>query len=90
MRLLNAYLSEKHRAVVRPPKVLERLGLVKPGTVWHLKRALYGLRVSPMEWQQERDKAMDGDEARSSGWRPFGKANAERNLNIKGSLGHHR
>ena len=54
---LNAYLSEKHRAVVRPPKVLERLGLVKPGTVWHLKRALYGLRVSPMEWQQERDKA---------------------------------
>ena len=55
---LNAILSEKHRAAVRPPKVLERLGLTSPGTVWYLKRALYGLRVSPVEWERARDEAM--------------------------------
>ena len=40
---------------MRPPKVIERLGLLPEGTIWKLKKALYGLRTSPLAWEVERD-----------------------------------
>ena len=39
--------------------MLVRLGLVKPGIQWNLKKALYGLRVAPKRWSQKRDKVLD-------------------------------
>ena len=31
------------------------MGMVKPGVLWKLKKALYGLRCAPKRWGQERD-----------------------------------
>ena len=31
---------------MRPPRVIEKLGLLPEGTIWKLKKALYGLRIS--------------------------------------------
>ena len=44
--LMYAELVEEEDGVtvVFPPPVLVRLGLVKPGVMWLLKKALYGLR----------------------------------------------
>ena len=38
--------------------MLIRLGLVQPGIVWKLKKALYGLRTSPKAWEEERDQKL--------------------------------
>ena len=42
----------------KPPQVLVKLGLIQPGTVWKLKKALYGLRTSPRAWEEERDRKL--------------------------------
>ena len=42
---LYASLPEEQEVYCRPPNVLVRLGLVQPGIVWKLKKALYGLRT---------------------------------------------
>ena len=42
----------------RPPKVIEKLGLLPEGTIWKLKKALYGLRTSPLAWEVERDNSL--------------------------------
>ena len=42
----------------RPPNVFVRLGLVEPGVVWELKKALYGLKTSPKAWEEERDEKL--------------------------------
>ena len=42
----------------RPPQVLVKLGLVEPGIVWKVKKALHGLRTSPRAWEEERDKKL--------------------------------
>ena len=55
---LYAPLIEKRDVYCRPPQVLVKLGLVEPGIVWKLKRALYGLRTSPRAWEEERDKKL--------------------------------
>ena len=41
---------------MRPPRVIEKLGLLPEGTIWKLKKALYGLRTSPLAWEVERDQ----------------------------------
>ena len=50
-----APLIEKRDVYCKPPQVLVELGLIQPGTVWKLKKALYGLRTSPRAWEEERD-----------------------------------
>ena len=55
---LYASLPEEQEVYCRPPNVLIRLGLVQPGIVWKLKKALYGLRTSPKAWEEERDQKL--------------------------------
>ena len=55
---LYASLPEEQELYCRPPNVLVRLGLVQPGIVWKLKKALYGLRTSPKAWEEERDQKL--------------------------------
>ena len=55
---LYAPLIEKREVYCRPPQVLVKLGLVEPGTIWRLKKALYGQRTSPRAWEEERDKKL--------------------------------
>ena len=55
---LNAKLPEGKLVVVRPPDQWVRWGLVNPGELWTLDRAVYGLRESPFLWAQERDKRL--------------------------------
>ena len=50
-----APIPEDLLVVVRPPKMWERMGLVAPGTLWTLRKAVYGLRCSPRAWGLERD-----------------------------------
>ena len=55
---LYAQLPEEHVVYCRPPNALIRLGLVQPGVVWKLNKALYGLRTSPKAWEEERDEKL--------------------------------
>ena len=55
---LCASLPEGQDVYCRPSNVLVRLGLVQPGIVWKLKKALYGLRTSPKAWEEERDQKL--------------------------------
>ena len=43
---------------MRPPRVMEKLGLLPEGTTWKLKKALCGLRTSPLAWEVERDNSL--------------------------------
>ena len=67
---LCAPLIEKRDVYCKPPQVLVKLGLIQPGIVWKLKKALYGLRTSPRAWEEERDRKLS-----SLNWEsPLGKA----------------
>ena len=55
---LYAQLPEDHIVYCRPPNALVRLGLVQPGVVWKLNKALCGLRTSPKAWEEERDEKL--------------------------------
>ena len=55
---LYAPLIEKRDVYCKPPQVLVKLGLIQPGVVWKLKKALYGLRTSPRAWEEERDRKL--------------------------------
>ena len=54
---LNASLGGK-LVVVRPPPLFEKWGLVEPGELWTLDKAVYGLRESPRLWSAERDSKL--------------------------------
>ena len=43
---------------MRPPKILIDTEVVKDGVVWKIKKALYGLRTSPIAWETERDNTL--------------------------------
>ena len=45
---------------VIPPKILLQAGLVEPGVVFIVKRALYGLRESPALWAAHRTETLQG------------------------------
>ena len=40
---------------MKPPKILVETKVVEAGVVWKIKKALYGLRTSPIAWETERD-----------------------------------
>ena len=42
-----------------PPRILVQLGLVDEDEVWTLLNAVYGLRVSPRLWGEERDDKLE-------------------------------
>ena len=52
---LNAPLPEELLVVVRPQRAWVRMGFVKASELWTLRKAVYGLRVSPRAWGIERD-----------------------------------
>ena len=43
---------------MRPPKILVETKVVAEGVVWKIKKALYGLRTSPIAWEIERDNTL--------------------------------
>ena len=43
---------------MRPPKILVETKVVDDGVVWKIKKALYGLRTSPIVWETERDNTL--------------------------------
>ena len=44
---------------MRPPKILVETKVVDDGVVWKIKKALYGLRTSPIAWETERDNTLE-------------------------------
>ena len=50
-----APLPQDTLIIVRPPAAWIRMGIVPIGTLWTVRKAVYGLRVSPRAWGQERD-----------------------------------
>ena len=56
---LNAKIPYQMETVfVRPPQALVDFGLVQPGEIWRVHKAIYGLRVSPKAWGVERDAVL--------------------------------
>merc|ERR1712219_86143 len=51
-----APLPDDMHVVVRAPQSWSKLGIVRQGTFWTLRRAVYGLRCSPKAWGDERDR----------------------------------
>ena len=43
---------------MKPPKILVETEVVDSGVVWKIKKALYGLRTSPIAWETERDTTL--------------------------------
>ena len=43
---------------MRPPRILVETEVVAEGVVWKIKKALYGLRTSPIAWETERDNTL--------------------------------
>ena len=43
---------------MRPPRILVETKVVAEGVVWKIKKALYGLRTSPIAWETERDTTL--------------------------------
>ena len=43
---------------MRPPRILVETNVVAEGVVWKIKKALYGLRTSPIAWETERDNTL--------------------------------
>ena len=55
---LNADIHEQDSVLVTPPPILVKMDIVKPNTVWHVKKAIYGPREAPRLWQKERDQKL--------------------------------
>eukprot|EP00975_Prorocentrum_lima_P018639 3923556-Prorocentrum_lima.AAC.1 len=51
------------------PQILSNLGKVTAGTVWQIRRAVYGLKESPRLWREERDRMLEGMTWYSGYWK---------------------
>ena len=47
-----------HYIYMKPARVIEVFGLLPEVTIWKLKKALYGLRTSPLAWEAEGDNSL--------------------------------
>eukprot|EP00975_Prorocentrum_lima_P017083 3618064-Prorocentrum_lima.AAC.1 len=56
---LNAPIDESKVILVAVPQILAKLGFVKPGIVWKIRRAVYALKESPRLWQEERNRVLE-------------------------------
>ena len=59
---LRASIPEHVRGkiLLRPPKILETMGITVPNEMWAIQTAVYGLRQSPKWWSTYRDRALAG------------------------------
>lgn len=55
---LNAKMPEGRIVSVAPPDQWVRWGIVEPGPLWILDKAVHGLRESPALWVKERDERL--------------------------------
>ena len=55
---LNADIHDDDTVLVTPPPILVKMNIVKPNTVWHVKKAIYGLRETPRLWQGQRHQSL--------------------------------
>ena len=55
---LNADIHDDDTVLVTPPPILVKMDIVKPNTVWHVKKAICGLQEAPHLWQKERDQKL--------------------------------
>ena len=44
--------------LLRPPYIYVKAGLVEPDEYWMVKKAIYGLKESPLLWSKERDRKL--------------------------------
>ena len=61
------YNSDGKRMLIRPPAIFVEAGLVEPGDMWIVEKAVYGLREAPRAWPQERDAKFRTFEFQSEG-----------------------
>ena len=50
--------SVKGKILLRPPRILELMNITKPGELWAIEKAVYGLRQSPKWWANYRDNKL--------------------------------
>ena len=54
---LNAdYVIEGEMLLLKPPYIYVKAGLIEADEYWLVKKAIYGLKESPLLWSKERDR----------------------------------
>jgi len=55
---LNAdYIIVGEMLLLKPPYIYVKAGLVEPDEYWMVKKAIYGLKESPLLWSKERERS---------------------------------
>ena len=81
---LNSPLPKHEKILLRPPAVLEKLGLVPPKVLFWAHKSIYGLRRGPKDWQSERTDKMHGAILEPRAEHVFGKLRLEELEECKG------